>query len=239
MAITALSVFTQVRALLDDDNSGRYSEANDLVPAVNAAIDFIVSVFNASFEQTKIAPESLSELSTVLLCDITIQGSTVKACLSDIEEYDRNDIWTIIGIEPNPSMDEGALVESRNRFTNRLSLEQWNDMQQDPFAAGTSTSIPSVFTRAASVGPGKFLGDGKDYIFIRPSSVVSTGDKVAIYIIKSPTEVVDNTSTIEFPRSLQNLLVQKTLQYMSYQHGDEKYFSYTDKDILNLVNLMK
>ena len=168
MAITTASVFTQVRSLLDDDNSGRYDEAKDLVPAINASIDFVVSVFNASFEQSKIAPESLSELSSVLIVDAIAQGNTSRACLSDVPGYDRNSIWTIFGIEPNPVASMGRLVESVNKFTNRVTLEQWNDIQQDPFSAGTSATIPNTFIRTSSIGPGKYLGDDKEYIFYTP-----------------------------------------------------------------------
>lgn len=232
--ILASDVFNDVRSFLDDDSSGRYTEANDLVPALNKAVLYLVTVFNSAFEAKKLSPEVLRDLSTTKVLVVT--GTTTKKCdLSSI-----TDLWTIFGVEPSP-ISAGSpvlLVESVNRFAGRLTLEQWNDALADPFSPGTGVLILSDFVRAGYLGPGQFFGDGKLYIMVRPASVF-TVDKLAVWYLKNPTKVLTGSSQIEFPRSLHGLLVDKTLQYLSIQQGPEStYGKVTEKEVTQLLSLM-
>jgi len=230
--ILASDVFADVRALLDDGNSGRYTEAEDLIPAINKAVQYLIIVFNSVFEQKKLSPESLRDLSTVAILDVT--GTTTKqADLSTI-----TNLWTIFGVEPDPSILGSVLVESRNKFATRMTLENWNDALADPFSAGTGVSILSDFVRPGYLGPGQFFGDGKLYLLIRPASCF-TADKVGIYYLKNPTKVTVAASEIEFPTSLHSLLVGKTLNAISIQHNaDSLYGKVTDKEVNQLLSLM-
>jgi len=230
--ILASDVFLDVRSLLDDDSSGRYDEAKDLIPAINQAVRYLVIVFNSAFEQKKISPESLRDLSTVAILDVT-GTTTKKASLASI-----TDLWTIYGVEPDPSITGSTLVESRNKFATRMTLENWNDALADPFSAGTGVSILNDFVRPGYLGPGQYFGDGILYIMIRPASCF-TVDKVGIYYLKNPTKVTVAASQIEFPTSLHSLLVDKTLNALSVQHGPESmYYKITDKDVTQLLQLM-
>lgn len=238
MAILASSIFSQVRSLLDDDNSGRYTESNDLVPAVNSAIDWMVLLFTAAFESKRLSMESLSELVTTLLKTVTMETNSVKLSL----DSDRDDMWTIIGVDPKPT-DDGQptpnIKDSVNKWATKLTLAEWNDSQEDPFIAGTMQTIPDDFQRIGYIGPGRFFGDEIEYIIMRPASYFSTGDKVAIWYLKNPDKVTAGTDTILFPRSVENLMVQKTLQYVSMQHGAQNPLGViTEKEITQLVNLM-
>ena len=239
--IKASDVFYDVKSFLDDDSSGRYDEVKDLVPAINNAVLYLIAVFNAAFEQKKLSPEVLSDLSVNKI--LTVTGTNTKKCdISDITDW-----WTIFGVEPDPLVTGSpvTLDETRNRFAARLSLEQWNDALADPFSPGTGVSILSAFVRPGYLGPGQYYGDGKKYIMIRPGSAFSA-DNVAIWYLKNPTKVVDGTSNVEFPEVLHGLLVQKTLNYLSMQHGEvggyrgsgTKYGSITDQEIKTLVSLM-
>jgi hypothetical protein len=231
--ITAADVFTDVRSLLDDDGSGRYSATADLIPAVNQAIQYLVTVFNSAFEQKKLSPEVLRDLSVTKILDVT-GTNTKKADISSI-----TDLWTIFGIEPDPSVTGGDLLEeTRNRFATRMTLENWNYVLSDPFSPGTSVAILSDFVQAGYLGPGQYFGDGKLYIMIRPASAF-TEDKLGVYYLKNPTKVTTEASQIEFPTSLHSLLVQKTLNALSIQHGPESmYYKITDKDVTQLLQLM-
>ena len=232
--ILASDVFTDVRSLLDDDNSGRYTEAKDLVPAINQAIDYLVTVFNSAFEQKKISPEVLRDLSTTKILD-AVGVSTKRVDLTDI-----TNLWSVFGVDPAPTTtgDPEVLSDSANRWATRLTLEQWNDALADPFSPGSGISILSDFVRPGYIGPGQFLGDGKSYILIRPVSVF-TSDTVCIWYLKNPTKVTSGTSNIEFPRSLHAILVDKTLNMLSLQHGPEStYPKATDKEVTQLLQLM-
>ncbi len=236
MSILASDVFTTVRAMLDDDNSGRYSEASDLTPFVNSAVNYLITICNSAFEQKKLAPESLRELTKTAIVTTTGIGSTKQAVVTSI----MSDLWTVFGIEPDPEISSGPdrLVASRNKWATRMTLETWNDAGSDPFSAGTLQSIPAGFLRPGYLGPGHFTSDTDYQIFIRPASLF-VADKVGVWYLKNPTKVTSGASSIEFPQSVFNFLVEKTLNYLSRQHSpDSKYMAVTDKEITQLITLI-
>lgn len=240
--ILASSIFTQVLNLLDDDGSGRYSETTDLVPALNSAVDFVVTLFTAAFEQKRLHMESLSDLVKTIVVSISIGTTAVSIDLDSHAEVDRDDIWTIMGVDPQPSVDAGSpikMTDSAKKWATKLTLAEWNDSQDDPFAPGTTQSIPIGFQRISYVGPGQFFDDAKEYLLLRPVTYFAAGDKVGLWILVNPTKATTGSSEIQFPRSLENLLVQKTLQYISMQHGAQSALGVaTEKEISQLVNLM-
>lgn len=232
--ITASDIFTDVRSFLDDDNSGRYSEAADLVPALNKAVLYLVTVLSAVFDQKKVSPEILRDLVTTKVIDIT--GTTTKK----VDVSGITDLWTIFGVDPDPVVtgSPSVLSETRNRWASRMTLEEWNDALADPFSPATGILIPTDFIRPGYIGPGQYYGDGKPYLMVRPGAAFTT-DKVAVWYLKNPTKATSGASTIEFPRSLHGILVDKTLNYLSIQHGPESKFGpVTEKEITQLVTLM-
>jgi hypothetical protein len=240
--IIAGDIFTDVLAFLDDNNSGRYTEQKDLVPAINKAILYLVAVFNSAFEQKKLSPEMLRDLTVVKILPVT--GTNTKKC--DVSSL--SDIWSIFGVEPDPLVTgtPNTLDETRNSFATRMTLEQWNSSLADPFSPGTGVSILSSFMRPGYLGPGQYFGDGKLYIMIRPASAF-TVDKVGIWYLKNPPVVATGASVIELPHNLHGILTDKTLNYMAIQHAgsggyksasDTKYGSITEKEINQLVSLM-
>jgi hypothetical protein len=246
MAIQASTIFSRVRSFLDDDNSTRYTEADDLVPAINSAINYLMAVFSAAFEQRKIQPEVLSELIEVLIYNPDVSGNTARIELDDQDgggDVTFSDIfWTIIGVDPNPTTsgaDPNVLVESTQRFAHRLTVKEWNYALENPFSPGYS-SVPSDFQRVAYTGPGSLLGDSKQYIFLRPGTLFSdTGSRVAVWILKKHPAITAGTTELLFPVSLHELIVQKTLYFISYQHkADSRYSQVTDKEVKELITLM-
>ena len=239
--ILASDVFTAIRAHLDDDNSGRYNEVSDLCPVVNAAVKYLVSVFNAAFEQKKFAPENLRELVRVEVVPVTGSGNVKKANITDAGL----NVWTIWGVEPSPLYADSTTTEepdieyeTSNKFADRLTLEQWNDSSEDPFSSGSLQSMPTTFKRAAYMGPGRYFGSADSYILIRPSSVF-TNDFVGIWYLTNPTNITSNASHIEFPDSLFNVIVDKSLSYISRQHSPEsKLGTITERDVIQIISLM-
>jgi hypothetical protein len=235
---------TRVRSFLDDDSSSseRYGLTTDILPAMNSAISYLVAVFSAAFDSKQIKPEVLTNLIKTELLDSVATGVVAKVDLSSVMAD--GSVWRILGIEPNPTITEGegedpdTLSISLGKMASRLSLEEWNHAQENPFMRGSTASMPSIFEELAYTGPGRFFGDDKDYILLRPASII-TDDKVVLYYLESPTTLTALGNTIQFPPTLHNLIVQKTIQYLSYQHSkDAKYFQITDKDIKEVIGLM-
>lgn len=235
---------TRVRSFLDDDSasSERYGLTTDILPAMNSAISYLVAVFSAAFDSKQIKPEVLTNLIKTKVLTSAATGVVAKVDLSSLMATGL--VWRILGVEPNPAITEGVEEEpdtvdiSLGNMAGRLTLEEWNHAQENPFMRGSTASIPSIFNELAYTGPGRFFGDNKDYILLRPASII-TNDKVALYYLESPTTLTASADTIQFPPTLHNLIVQKTIQYLSYQHSkDAKYFQITDKDIKEVIGLM-
>lgn len=246
--IAAADLFTAIRSQLDDDNSGRYTDntaAADLPSAVNAAIRYLITVFNVAFEQKKAAPESLRELLRIKIIPVTGSGNVKKADVTDTSD----DIWTIVGVEVDPEvldMDTFSttpapdiFITSASKFAKRLTIEQWSESSVDPFSRGSIQTIPSEFVRTAYLGPGRYMGNNDIYIFIRPSIAFVNSNNIALWYLDNPSEVTSSSSDVEFPMSMFNFIVDKALNYISRQQGPEsKLGPVTDKDVTQLISLI-
>lgn len=236
---TVATLGTRIRALLDDDASTnpRYTYAQDIIPAMNSAIEYLVAVFSAGFESKQIQPEVLHSLIQAQDFTATVNGVIAKIDLTSLNFSTA--VWRLLGVEPNPVISGSAISYSTGKMAHRLTLEEWNHAQEDPFMRGSTASIPSTFVEAAYIGPGQYFEDSKDYLLMRPSSILNEDLKVAIYYLKNPTVLTAEANTIEFPVSVHGLIVEKTVQYMTYQHGpDMKYFQVTDKEVKELIALL-
>jgi hypothetical protein len=237
MSILASDLFTGIRAQLDDDNSGRYSEVNDLTPIVNQAINYLITLFNAGFDQKKIQPESLQELIRTVIVTASGTGSVKQLLVTSVQPT----IWTVLGVDPDPDTQGSSpvlYVDSKNRMATRMSISAWNEACEDPFAAGTAQDIPAGLIRASYIGPGRFLSTTDFHILVRPASVF-TNNQAAIWYLQNPTLVTSGSTNIDFPRSMFNWLVQKSLNYLSLQQGPEsKLGPVTEKEISLLGSLL-
>lgn len=233
--------------MLDDDNSARYTESADLVPAMNSAIGYITTVFSAAFEQKKLQPFALSELTEPWLYEIVVTGSTVTINLNDSSvllgapPVFNDEVWAIVGVDPLPATGTTTplqFFESLYRFAKRLTLEEWNYALEDPFTPGYE-DVPSDFQRVCYTGPNMLLGDGDPYLLMRPASLFDGAyPRVAVWVLLKHAEITAGTDEILFPVNIHPLIEQKMLQYISYQGDDERLFKITDKEVKELIQLM-
>lgn len=241
MAVQASTIFSQVRSILDDDESIRYTESKDLVPAINAAIDYITAVFSAAFEQKKLQPFMLSELTAVWIYTPVVTGGTAKIDLDSYSSHVFNDeVWAIVGVDPNPTVSgtPEVLSESHDRFADRVTLEKFNYSSEDPFVPGYA-DVPTDFARVCYTGPGSYFNDGKPYILLRPGSLFSdSGSRVGVWVLLRHTQVSSSTSELYLPVTVHQLIVQKMVQFITFQSDDERLYKITDKEVKELIQLM-
>ena len=229
--IATSDVLSSLRSLLDDDNSGRYTDADDLIPAINASIDFWVSVLNHGFEQKRIIHESLRDLVTVGHYTATSTGDIASVTLPDT-------VWTVFGVDLEAVEVSGEWV-GQGKVADRLSISEWGHVDNNPFAAGTSQDVPDAFKRAGYIGIGSYTETGSKGILIRPASMLNEAKDVLIWYLNTPTKVTSSTDDIEFPRSMELAITHKALNYISYQHGPQSpYFQYTDRDVTLVAQLL-
>lgn len=228
--------------MLDDDNSDRYTDADDLIPAMNSTFDYLTAVFSAAFEQKKVQPEVLSELITIYIYDPAVTGGTAKVDLDTpvTGSIVFNDIiWTLLGVDPNPTVVGTDFSESTLRFAKRFTLKEWNYALEDPFAPGTGQVVPTDFQRVCYTGPGNYFQDDSPYLLLRPGTLFSaTTARVGVWLLKKHTTITANTDEVLFPVNLHGLIVQKMLFYISYQNANPRLSEISDKDLKELIQLM-
>lgn len=245
MAVTASTIFGRVRSLLDDDNSDRYSETKDLVPAINSAIDYITAVFSAAFETKKVQPEVLSELTEVLLYDVTVNGSTGYVQLNEPDSGTivYNDVvWTTFGVDRYALVVAGDYIQTIGPLAKRVTLEEWGQFGRDPFSPGNQ-NVPQDFARAVWTGPGSYYGDdpAEPYLMVVPGSpslVTEAFDKVAVFVLMKHPEITASSDELLFPVSVHEMIVQKMVNLIAYQHDMDKYLKVSDQAVKELITLM-
>ncbi len=233
--IKASQIFDSMRSMLDDDHSGRYNESDDLVPAVNASIDFCVNVLNHAFAQKRIIHESLR--------DLVKMKHTNAVILDDVGhvELPFSDIWTVFNIDINPKKVEKEGQEfwvSGGKSAIRMSLTEWNFNRENPFSPG-NVHLNNDLTRVGYVSMGEYTKEGEKSILIRPVYALNEDKDVLVWYLKNPDKVEDGDSDIEFPRSMESFIIQKAVNYISFQHGGQSpYFQFTSADLEQLVQLL-
>jgi len=248
--ILTSDITTKLKALLDAEDSERYTWTQDFKPAIDMGIDYIVSVFNRGFGQNKLSEDSLREL---------IRRRLYVPSIYNRIQFDggsTNDkLWTIIGVYPEAvstpvtspgSSTENSLLkssisyESSNYSAKRLTSEEWNESKNNPFIAGnniaTCSDVKTYAYRSASDYQGYSAITSNQEIEIRPSV---SGTFVAIEYLRLPVKPTSESSNIELPNFLQDFLVDRSLQYISFKEGDgTNLYSVTDRDVQTFINLM-
>jgi hypothetical protein len=267
MAIIVQEIIDKMRQVgLDAEGADYYRDDIDLIPAINAGIDWLVAVVNSALGASKLSEESLREITLTKIYQ-TSRYSRVYLDPADLG----HSVWTILSIMPKPLVyqtdvadkqpvtpvyvepaggeansalrPEFSFIES-DFYAKRLTLEEWNVNKKNPFKAG------NVITDVE-------CEDLLEYAYLDPiiystgSTVpVDTGieltirpelskDFVAISYVKYPNRVAANTDAIELPLSMSNLLYQKALQFVSYKQGDDTtVYNVTANDINILLNSM-
>ena len=243
MSVKASTIFSTVRSMLDDDDSVRYTESADLVPAMNSALDYITAVYSAAFESKKLQPAALSELTTVWMIAPTVSGNTAFVNLDDYDDGSahvyNDEVWVLIEVEPAaPIGAGGAFSYANQKFAKRVPLDKWGFVLDDPFADGYADK-PADFIKYAYTGPGNYHNDGSPYLMIRPSNLITEGETVsAIWVLLKHPAITAGTSELLFPVMIHSLIAQKMVQYITYQGDDDRLFKITDKEVKELIQLM-
>jgi hypothetical protein len=266
MAIVAQDIINKMRQVgLDAEGSDYYRDDIDLIPAINAGIDWLVAVINSALGANKLSEESLRELMFVAVYQ------TSRYSRVNLEEL-QDEIWTILSVMPKPTVYQADtlikdpivptyITPSGGESTSllrtdlayresdysakRLTIEEWNKNKGNPFSAGNTIidaeSCPDLIEYAYLDPIGYFtsgeigVSTGRE-IEIRP---LIPNDFVAVSYVKYPNKVADNSDLIELPISLTNLLYQKSLQFVSYKQGDDTTIhNVTANDIQILLNAM-
>lgn len=249
--ITTQEVVSTVLSRLDAEGSDRYLFDQDIKPAINSSIKWLMAVFNSAFSEKKLTEENLRDL------NLTRVWQTNAFSRFEIKDTDLgHKLWSILAIYPEiefyptSSTIDAVTNEYDSKFrpdvtfldsihsAGRITSEEWNENKQNVFMAGNAVLINGL----KSYGYKNFTNYSSDQyitgaeIQIRPDV---PSQFVAVNYLKVPTNVDQITDSIEYPETIFDILVEKTLNFISYKQGDQtNLYSVTERDVARLVQLL-
>lgn len=232
MAIAVNNLISKLRFALDAEGSDHYNDERDLVPAINSAVQWLISVVNSTLGHKKLGEEIFRELKVV---EVHYASRDSRISLSKME----HEPWTILAVYPNPTIgvSDGVLEDitengnkesirrtqkyhiSADSSAKRLTIEEWATNKNNPFEAGYDGEVLcDGVTQYAYLDPFDYqqIGSSKAEIEVRPSIAKKN---VTVFYVKKPN-VVAVGGNIEFPDSVYSLIFNKALQYIAYKQGD-------------------
>lgn len=252
MPISSQEVRNQLLFLLDAEGVDHYGDNEDIIPAINASVKWVVSVINSALGQKKLGEEIFDEVHRALVFR-TSRDSRVSLSVFP------SDVWTITAVVPLPETSDSGGIEppgmqdnrsylmtnlyhvASQSFAKRTTVEKWHQIGKNPFAAG--------YPRACE--------EGVDYAYLNPVSYYPDGtvdvrreieikpklDKklVTIFYVEKPDPITAlGQNDIALPDSVFNMVLNKALQYIAYQQGDQtNLFSVTSSDLQVLVQTIQ
>lgn len=237
---------------LDAEQNDYYTFDQDYKPAINNAVEWIVTVFNEIFGEKKTIPEQLKEL--------------VKVKVWQANKYSRvsynpldtgHELWSILTVMPEPEIHPNNSINPLTTptvskfFANktfisskysaaRLSGEQWNINNDNPFIPGNNVLANGLkqygYRDFADYSSSSYSSPVSFEIEIRPEI---PEQYVAIEYLKYPTPITAATDYLEFPSSMIQLISEKALQFISIKQGDQiNLWSVTDADVKRITGLL-
>lgn len=216
-------------------DSDYYNDTEDLIPAINLAIRWLVSVIDVARAKDKRTDESLKFLevaqvyqlnasSRVSITDTIWTIDSLMVC--PVTRY--NGSTPIVQTNPNISVYRSDLNHTSSLYqASRQTIQEWNVGVDSPFQPGNIiTHVPVGFdgTKTYNIAFG-FL-DNYSYNNVHPTYIdievrpYVPNKLVTLFVVLNPTDIVAPSDFIQFPESLYTLLYSKSLQIVSYNQGD-------------------
>lgn len=253
MPIAAQLLADRMRFALDAEDSDHYNDTVDIIPAINAAQDWLIAVVNATFGNKRMGEEIFRDVHTSRVF-VTSVNSRISL---DVFPHD---VWGILAVYPKPTLgdvtdsgfippklapnasylDEGKFHISSSKFAERLTIDQWSSNKENPFQAGFEGNLPEFVVDFAYLNPVGYDPDSNisidREIEIRPSVAK---EHVTVFYARRPKQIQALTEDLEFPNQAIQLLLDKALQYISFKQGDQTtLFGVTQSDINLLLQAL-
>lgn len=238
--IQASELMSQMRRIgLDAEGADHYRDDIDLIPAINSAVDWIVATVNSELGNVKFSGEAFVDL--------------VKTYVYTASSFSRikvGDCWSILGIMPKPTVHPSNSVPTPglqphasavmtgvsyiSSYYNaaRMTFEEWERNRKNPFFAGNEIqTCPELITYGylshADYSSTNYA-TAKE-VEVRPSIA---GQLVGVRVVKNPTPITSGADFVEFPNSMEGLIIQKSLQYIAFKQGDgTNIYTVSERDL--------
>lgn len=248
MPITAQQLTDKLASALDAEGNDFYRFDRDYMFAINYGVGWLTNAINRKLGSNKFSEEALRELTKVYV----YQTNT----FSRVNIPDT--IWSVVAVYPKPNVypssatliatidnaesklrDDLSYVSSLYAAT-RLTAEEWNLNQGNPFAPGFDKEPRASVISYAYRGLVDYSSSG--YVLVNPREIevrpATASDFIALEMIKNPTPVALITDTLQFPVSMTELITNLALVYIARKQGDEtNIYGIAEKDLLTEIQM--
>jgi len=233
--IPVQTIVDRISSALDAEGFSRYNFDDDFAPAINSAQEWLVSAYSRVFNENKFSEENLKELIRIRMW-VTSTYSRVAINETELGAS----VWSIVAVYPeltsrvgytgtlatSDDVEKSAYCPSASylksyKSAKRTTLEKVNVNRNNPFAQGNEIDT---------------CADTKEYsylLFVDYSGAYTPSplweleilpnvglEPVAIAYLEQPTEITLITDSLQFPPSITNLVVDKSLEFISRKQGD-------------------
>ena len=234
IVILVSTLNSRILSALDSEDSERYLFDQDIKPAINSAMETLITWLNQAFGENKLTPENLREL-----VNVKVWQANSYSRVSFNAAVVGHDLWTLLAIYPKPVLNKKLFTPgstnnseskyrpdvsfvSSNQAAKRLTLEEWNENQKNAFMPGNDLLQGDIseygYLDASNYTSSTYPGNGDPVEWtIRPSVA---NQFVAIAYLKYPNQVATINDSIEFPKSLTELITELALNKISEKQSD-------------------
>ena len=245
MPILCQTIVDRCLSALDAEGSDRYVWDRDFLPAISNTNEWMVSLFNSVFSAKKLSEESLGELKKIRLWQANMYSGFNFDSLVVGDE-----LWSVLAIyvknatvpsSPTlPSAISTSVFRSDVRLLDpgksckRTTDEKVAEKNRNPFVEGSDIFGCEDLIEYAYVNSTVFGATLAEYP-IYPSVA---GELIAVSYLAKPTSPINIGDSLNFPETLTDMIVDKTLNYLAYKQGDAPLLSISDRSINHLTVLM-
>ena len=250
--IAVQEISNRLDSVLDAESSDRYTFNEDYKPAINYAVEWICTVLNRAYSESKLTEENLGELTKVSVFQTNLFSRfkmdsaqmghfvwTILSVMPEIEFTPTNAVPTIFA-DNSVSIYRADVSYVKGQFSaKRLTSEEWEENERNPFAAG-NTIFTNSLKKYAYLNMTDYSGtnytENQPQIEIRPTVLRKF---IAVRYLMYPTLVVGQNDQIELPKTLTNLVFDKAASFISRKQGDNtNLYSVSSEDVNVLTKMI-
>lgn len=259
------NVRARIDAGIEDTDDGYYSITLNFVPALNATLNWIMTLFASAMERKRSVATGLRELRVAVVYETSSYSRIfIEDDIFYLESVNPLPVTTPVFIPTgivlvNSEKRTDLYHVSSNFSAKELTKEQWENNALNPFSDGNILSCSSNLAADSRKNVRFAYLEAIDYfqepdpedeyqakqIEIRP--YLNRKPVTLFYIVNHPkitytppieTEPGFFSGNILFPNVLYTMLIEKIVQYISYEQGDASpLFDITDGEINKLISL--
>jgi hypothetical protein len=247
-------VANQCRSIgLDAHGTDYYDDDLHMIPAINAAVRWLMSVASVAFHQKRLSEELFKDVIRLKVYQ-TNSLSRIKIT---------SEVYSILNVLPYPdclpnndAVLGGNIFDSTDLSTGseakqfisceyqckRLTSEQWNLYKKNPFRAGNtvqSTTLGelSSFAYYSPLEYGSY-GGGQVGSYIEISPAMNT-KLCAVTFLETQAEISALSETLNFNENFLNILAFKATSFLTLKQGDGTTIHKVSEDeVLTLLSAL-